>query len=470
MEPIVDYYSLFVTTILWQFVDMKLAIVSVPFKSDIGPCETFKMVRLESKDAFFFESSDAFGEPATTSVIGLGPFEKVKDPVFQSLQQNTDNQTMANSIPFSSGGYFGCVGYDAITEIEPKLARTGHFKNSSIDSSCVLGAKNLIVFDRKKKLIHFIGENAQRYEKSLVQRQPSEDFDRELEEITSARLTSTFGKKCFFDAVKVLKEHIRQGDIFQAVLAERFECEDIETGALEIFEALRKICPTPYSFFFTFSDRDFFGASPEALLKVTDGILTMNPIAGTRPRGKTESEDRLRERQLARSRKEAAEHLMLVDLARNDLGRVAQAGSVSVRTYRSIQKFSNVMHLVSEVSAVLSDSDTPIGALKACFPAGTLSGAPKFRAMEILAKLEFVPRGLYGGAVIAFDIGSKNLDTCIAIRSLEMINNRAILRAGAGIVADSKAQAEYDEIQYKLKPLRQAIALAERKDNGAVNR
>lgn len=304
----------------------------------------------------------------------------------------------------------------------------------------------------------------------MVCRERRRPINQEFEEIDSERLTSTWGAKRFSTAVKVLKEHILQGDIFQAVLAERFECVVRNTAALEIFEALRRISPTPYSYFFTFGDRDFFGASPEALLKVKDGILKTNPIAGTRPRGKTESEDLLRERQLARSPKEAAEHLMLVDLSRNDLGRVAEAGSVSVGMYRSVKRFSNVMHLVSEVTAVLSKTSSPIGALKACFPAGTLSGAPKFRAMEILAELEPVPRGFYGGAVIAYDIGSKSLDTCIAIRSLEMSEGKAILCAGAGIVADSKPQAEYEEIHHKLKALRQAIALAERTNDGAVNR
>jgi anthranilate synthase component 1 len=258
-----------------------------------------------------------------------------------------------------------------------------------------------------------------------------------------------------------LQESIRAGDIFQAVLAERFECET-EASAIDIFAQLYRINSAAYSFFFPFSQGEFMGASPEALLKVCQGRALTHPIAGTKPRGKTAIEDRALAKSLRASRKESAEHLMLVDLARNDLGRVAKPGSVRVNFYRSLQKLANVMHLVSEVEAELEPRQTPLRALASCFPAGTLSGAPKIRAMQLLAGLEREGRGLYGGAAIALDPLASRLESCIAIRCIEKRGRLAILRAGAGIVADSKARSEYDEISHKLLSARQALAAAER--------
>ena len=457
---------------------MKRVILSLPTIETDDPFETFRAVRGTEKDAFFFETADHFGERAHLSVIGLGPFVNLHGPIFETLKLASKGNPSHSLIPFADGGFFGCIGYDAVTEAEPKLYGVGHFSLSTSDSSRIISTKNLIVFDRRSKLVHFIGERATQHRPSLTKRKiratpknpAAESCASRLDEICASRLKPTLGAEKFRAAVKVLKAHIRQGDIFQAVLAERFECTKPKVSSLEIFEALREISPTPYSFFFTFKDRDLFGASPEALLKVKGSGLKTYPIAGTRPRGQTEVEDKALERQLTRSRKEAAEHLMLVDLARNDLGRVAKAGSVKVDVFRSIQKFSNVMHLVSEVNAELAEGSSPVDALQACFPAGTLSGAPKFRAMEILAQLEPLPRGFYGGVVMAFDPASMDLDTCIAIRSLEMTSSRALLRAGAGIVADSVPQAEYEEIHHKLKPLRQAIALAERKSHGSPHR
>jgi anthranilate synthase component 1 len=219
-------------------------------------------------------------------------------------------------------------------------------------------------------------------------------------------------------------------------------------------------CPSDYSFYFDFKESAFFGASPETLVKVKAGILETHPIAGTRPRGCDEKDDLLLERQLKRSTKEGAEHLMLVDLARNDLGRVSKAGTIKVEIFRKILRLSNVMHLVSVVKGEKKSDKTDLEALSACFPAGTLSGAPKVRAMEILSGLESQPRGFYGGAVVAFDHGG-GFDSCIAIRAVEIKDQTVILRAGAGIVADSQPEKEYQEIKHKLKALLSAVKAAE---------
>lgn len=210
------------------------------------------------------------------------------------------------------------------------------------------------------------------------------------------------------------------------------------------------------------------GASPEMLVRVEARKVSTNPIAGTRPRGRNSAEDQRQTRNLVRSPKEGAEHLMLVDLARNDLGRVANPGSVRVSRFRQLRKLSNVIHLVSQVDAELRDGVTALDALKAAFPAGTLSGAPKIRAMEILAELENEARGFYGGAVVAFD-GAGGLDSCIAIRCLEVRGQLGILRAGAGLVMDSKPESEYAEIKNKLKTLRVAIAATEILNNRGVS-
>lgn len=435
---------------------MTKAAVTTPMPSDVCAFRTFQCVRERHAGAFFFESANSIGESAALSVIGVGPTERLEGPVFAALRA-LEIAAVAGDVPYSAGGVFGCVGYDSIAELEPKLANRGTFAVGAGVESHVFFARDLIVFDHLKKLVHFVGTAADFA--SCLQACRAEDVVHA--ELSAERLTASLGRAKFFEGVQTLKDHIRDGDIFQAVLAERFEC-DVDVSAIHVFAALRAISPTPYSFFFNFGSCEFFGASPEALLKVEGGRLRTHPIAGTRPRGETEAQDRLMKRQLERSRKEGAEHLMLVDLARNDLGRVARTGSVEVNFYRSVQKFSNVMHLVSEVDADLDAGRTAIDALKACFPAGTLSGAPKFRAMELIAGIEKVPRGFYGGAVIGFDPQAQRLDSCIAIRSLEVREGKAILRAGAGIVADSKPDFEYAEIAHKLKPLRQAISSVEK--------
>jgi anthranilate synthase component 1 len=471
-------------------------------RSGADPLNVFQVVRKFHREAFFFESSASIGLPPEYSVIGLGPFETLRDrngfaeisihgkvsrtdePFFSALSRLVQSvqQTAPMLTPYHHGGVFGVVGYDSVVELEPKLKDRGCFlKSKEQVRSEVLLARTLIIFDHRSKSVHLVDAQSsdasetaldemerfvrvgalRSFQVQVSESQQKSSLSKNLPEMDASRLRPSLGLEGFRKGVETIQKHIKRGDIFQAVLAERFETE-VKAQDIEIFAKLRKRSPAPYHFFFSNAERSFFGASPEALVRLQNGDLRSNPIAGTRPRGKSEAEDRLLARSLLRSRKEAAEHLMLVDLARNDIGRVAQPGTVKVSNFRSLKRFSNVMHLVSEVDGRLADDASVVDALLACFPAGTLSGAPKVRAMEILADLEGVPRGLYGGAVVAFN-GRGGLDSCIAIRSAEMKGQTIILRAGAGIVADSKFENEYDEVKHKLRALREAIALAEQK-------
>lgn len=263
----------------------------------------------------------------------------------------------------------------------------------------------------------------------------------------------------FLDGVRALKEHIRAGEIFQAVLSQRF-VRSLSASPFSVYRALRRINPSPYLFFVDADGVSLAGSSPEMLVRCTGSRLTTHPIAGTRPRGRTDGEDADHERELLDDPKENAEHLMLVDLGRNDLGRVATPGSVTVDRFAAVERFSHVMHLVSRVSAELAPGRDALDALTAAFPAGTVSGAPKVRAMELLSELEPVQRGPYAGAVAYLDFAG-NLDSCIAIRTLVAREGRAEVQAGAGIVADSSPEREYDETVAKAEAVLAAVSWAE---------
>jgi anthranilate synthase component 1 len=263
------------------------------------------------------------------------------------------------------------------------------------------------------------------------------------------------GKAAFLKGVRKLKEHIRAGDIFQAVLSTPFEAK-VSGSPADVYRRLRRESPAPFHFWIADGDRHLIGASPERLVSVENGTARNMPIAGTRKRGKNRGDDLRLERNLRRSPKERAEHVMLVDLARNDLGKVCRPGSVKVSSYQQVKRFSNVMHLVSEVEGRLDKSRKPWDALAACFPAGTVSGAPKVRAIELIAGLEKTPRGFYSGVVVFGD--GKNLESILTIRSLMLSKGKARIQAGAGIVADSKPEREYQEVLDKLAAIRRALA------------
>ncbi len=271
---------------------------------------------------------------------------------------------------------------------------------------------------------------------------------------------STVGREQFMKSVETAKEHIRAGDIFQVVLSHRMSA-DVSQPPFEGYRALRVTNPSPYMYFLRLGEFAVVGSSPEVLVRRTDGLIEVRPIAGTRPRGRTADEDRELEAELKANEKERAEHVMLVDLGRNDVGRVAEFGTVETNEYMVVERYSQVMHLVSNVRGRVKGELAPLDAVRATFPAGTVSGAPKVRAMEIIDALEPVRRGIYAGAVGHFDYHG-NLDLAITIRTLVYANGRAYWGVGAGIVADSDPRGEWEETMNKGRALWQAVQRAER--------
>jgi anthranilate synthase component I len=273
------------------------------------------------------------------------------------------------------------------------------------------------------------------------------------------RLHSNMTRERYEAMVKRAKAYIRAGDIFQVVLSQRLAVP-VRVPAFQVYRALRVVNPSPYMYFLRIDDVTVLGSSPEMLVKVTGRDVEYRPIAGTRPRGRTEEEDRRLEAELKADEKERAEHIMLVDLGRNDIGRVCEFSTVRPQELMLVERYSHVMHLVSRLQGRLRPDADSYAALAACFPAGTLSGAPKVRAMEIIDELEPTRRGLYGGAVLYLDF-SGNLNSCIVIRTVLIRNQQAYLQAGAGIVADSVPALEYEESMNKAKAMLKAFEMAE---------
>src|SRR5580692_7179008 len=275
---------------------------------------------------------------------------------------------------------------------------------------------------------------------------------------TPLRVESNFTRPQFLAAVRKSKEYVRAGDVFQVVISQRFSART-DADPFEIYRALRVLNPSPYMYFLKLGDTAIVGSSPELLLKVQGREAFYRPIAGTRPRGKDEAEDQILAAELAADPKERAEHIMLVDLGRNDLGRVSEYGSVRVERLEFVERYSHVMHLVSTLRGQLRPDVDCFDALAACFPGGTLSGAPKVRAMEIIDELEPTRRGIYAGAILYLDF-SGNLDSCIAIRTLVAKNGRAYIQAGGGVVADSVPAREYQETVNKARAIVSALEIA----------
>ena len=259
--------------------------------------------------------------------------------------------------------------------------------------------------------------------------------------------------------MRQVKTHITDGDVLQVVLSQRFQV-GLQADAFAVYRALRHVNPSPYMYFIRLADKAIAGSSPEMLVRVEGGRVETHPIAGTRPRGATEADDARLAEELKGSEKERAEHVMLVDLGRNDLGRVCEYGSVRVSQFMRVERYSHVMHLVSKVEGRLADGVDRLDALAACFPAGTVSGAPKLRAMEIIAALEPTRRGIYAGAIGYLDFAG-NLDCCIAIRTVTVDGAVASVQAGAGIVADSDPAAEFEETRAKAQAMLRAIEIAQ---------
>ncbi len=375
--------------------------------------------------------------------------------------------------PFISGAV-GVFGYDTIRWVEdlPDLERTPVAE----DELTLLFLEDVVAFDHVRRRLYLVANarvpNAadpgaayadavarlDRMQADLFA--PSAPPEPGLATVAVPEPEVNMEPERFKEAVRTAKEHIRAGDIFQVVLSQRFTVPG-NPGDLALYRALRAINPSPYMFLLRLDEASVVGSSPEPLLRVTGDRLTYHPIAGTVPRSGEPEEDSRRAESLRNDPKEQAEHVMLVDLGRNDLGRVAVPGSVRVEELMVVERYSHVMHLVSSLAATLREGVTPLEALYACFPAGTVSGAPKVRAMEIIEALEPDRRGLYAGAVGYLDF-SGNLDTCIALRTMVVRSDSVRVQAGAGIVADSDPDREYEETRHKARALLEAITLAHR--------
>lgn len=387
-------------------------------------------------------------------------------------------KTHANeTLPRFTGGAVGYLGYDAIRHFEPRVPKHQNPGLGFPEAQFHI-ADTLVVFDHLERVLKVVSHVQLNHEAGLDSRYrdaverinavierlndpfPQYPVGGELPDISVAeRRRPNMTPDAFRSMVEAGKKYIRQGDIFQVVLSQRV---DIDTPAhpFSIYRALRTVNPSPYMFYLDFGEYQVVGASPELLVRLEDGVVSNHPIAGTRPRGATTAEDNANAADLITDEKERAEHIMLVDLGRNDIGRVSKPGTVRLPKMMEIERFSHVMHIVTNVDGDIRDDLRAVDALRACFPAGTVSGAPKVRAMEIIAELEPDARGVYSGAVGYLDF-SGEMDTCIALRTLVYKDGVASLQAGGGIVADSTAEGEYNESLHKMAALVRAIERAE---------
>ena len=381
----------------------------------------------------------------------------------------------APDLPRFFGGLVGYLGYDVARFFERLPDRT--LDDLELPDACFLFTDTLVIFDNLRQRITVVSnahvedpspEGLERAYEGAIQ--SIEAIVGELRKPAPVRPPrppapiqqaprSTLTQEAFEGAVRQCKEYVRAGDIIQAVLSRRLE---VPTTAdpFDIYRALRIINPSPYMYYLRLGDLALVGSSPEVLVRLEEGRIDLRPIAGTRPRGRDEAEDSRLEQELLADPKERAEHIMLVDLGRNDVGRVAEVGSVEVNELMVTERYSHVMHIVSNVRGRLTPGRDAFDLLRACFPAGTVSGAPKIRAMEIIEELEPVKRGPYAGAVGYFSF-SGNMDTCITIRTILCRGGRAYIQAGAGIVADSEPTREYQETANKAEAMLRAVALAE---------
>ena len=380
--------------------------------------------------------------------------------------------------PKFSGGAIGYIGYDAIRHIEklPELTED----DLNVPDIFLVITDTMLVFDNMEHKITVVSnvfvegevdlkeaynEGVAKIEAIVTRLKEARPSESKPDAKSGAKpgagkVTSTFAEIDFLAAVKKTKEYIRSGDIIQAVISQRFSVPLTgEPDPFDIYRALRIINPSPYMFFLRLAGIVLAGSSPEILVGNDGPDIRVRPIAGTRPRGKDDAEDQRLETELLADPKERAEHIMLVDLGRNDVGRVAETGSVEVDELMVIERYSHVMHIVSNVKGRLKEGKDSFDALRACFPAGTLTGAPKVRAMEIIEEMEPVRRGVYGGSVgyISF---SGNMDMCITIRTILVKDNIAHVQAGAGIVADSDPQKEFEETQNKARGMLKAVEMS----------
>jgi anthranilate synthase component I len=477
------------------------------------PVSAFLRIAAEEPEAFLLESVEGGEHVGRYTFIGVQPYKKMvargrritvregrresafDGDIFEELKKALSGHTPARlpGLPPFTAGAVGFFAYDVVRQIErlPSLAKD----ELGVPDACLMFFDQVLAFDHVKKEIYLMvmadlaregREGAyersvrrlNRLEKRLAAALPAR---RKKKALAKLKVSSRTSKAAFLKAVEKTKEYIASGDVFQCVLSQRFDCVP-GVDAFEIYRALRIVNPSPYMYFLRFglegekakgekqvlrSAKDdkrrgtahIVGSSPELLVRVHGRDVEYRPIAGTRPRSADEAEDRALEDDMRGDEKEVAEHVMLVDLGRNDVGRVSEFGSVKVKELMVVERYSHVMHMVSSLEGKLRAGLNAIDAFRACFPAGTLSGAPKIRAMEIIEELEPARRGVYGGSVLYADF-SGNLDSCIAIRTLYMNGEQGHFQAGAGIVADSVPEKEFEESVNKARAVVRAIERA----------
>lgn len=462
----------------------------------LTPLAVYLKLAKADADSFLLESVEGGESLARYSFVGVDPEFTVSGSgrsvqirnasgtssqdvsVIQFLRDHFGKFGLSESdgLPSFAGGAIGWLGFSCAAWFEPALGR--HIDPPEAEAGFMF-CRTIVAFDHAKQVIKIVSlvftdeadGSRQQLEAIFKTAVGANRLVRETLEKGSLELpqngarpagvasTSNFEEADFKEAVRVIKEYIAAGDAYQVVLSQCFT-RPTAASPVAIYRAMRSLNPSPYMFLIRTNGRSIIGASPEMLVRCRGRKLEYRPIAGTRPRGKSAEEDAQLAAEMQADRKEVAEHLMLVDLGRNDLGRVAEFGTVAVSGLMSVEKYSHVQHLVTHLSAELKEDLDRFDALAACFPAGTVSGAPKVRAIEIITGLEPTPRGIYSGAVGYFDY-SGNMDTCIAIRTMVLEDGVAKVQAGAGIVADSDPEAEFRETESKAAALLRAIEIAE---------
>jgi anthranilate synthase component I len=459
----------------------------------LTPVSAFLAISRGEEDAFLLESIERGEQIGRYSFLGARPYmqirtrggemrvergrkhEERRGNVFELAREilAEHRPAVVPGLPPFTAGAVGFCSYDIVRQLEKIGDRT---KDDLHLPDCGLMFFNrLLAFDHLRHQIHIIAAA------DLRNQAPRSAYARALSDIArlekklsgglrpqwqraapnrqgKLKLHALRGRKDFEDSVRQAKQYIAAGDIFQVVLSERLDFTP-GVAAFDIYRALRAVNPSPYMYFLKMGGIHILGSSPEMLVRVSANKLEYRPIAGTHPRGRDEAEDRRLENEMLSDEKERAEHVMLVDLGRNDLGRVSEYGSIKVRDLMYVERYSHVMHIVSALEGKLRPGLHALDAFAACFPAGTLTGAPKVRAMQIIEELEPTRRGIYGGSVLYADFAG-NLDSCIAIRTMLMRGKRAYLQAGAGIVADSDPASEYQESLNKAKAVLRAVELA----------
>lgn len=464
--------------------------VSCEILSDFTtPIETMKILKSVSTHCYMLESAQANETWGRYTFLGFEPKLEITcidgEMKIGNLKVKTKNpsaylrQILADYksprfdyLPSFTGGLVGYFSYDYLVYSEPAVKRDVEDTEAFKDVDLMLFDK-VIAFDHlRQKIVIIVNmplddvENG--YKKAVMELEQLVELLRHGEKKNEpggrllGEVTPLFDKEQFCGMAEKAKHHIHEGDIFQIVLSNRL-CAPFEGSLLNTYRVLRTINPSPYMFYFSGTDAEVAGASPETLVKLEDGVLHTFPLAGTRPRGKTEEEDKALETELLADEKEPAEHNMLVDLGRNDLGKISKFGTVQVEKLHSIERFSHVMHIGSTVRGEIREDKDALDAIEAVLPAGTLSGAPKIKACQLIGELENNKRGIYGGAIGYIDF-TGNMDTCIAIRIAYKKNGKVFVRSGAGIVADSVPEKEFEECLNKARASLKALELAQEEE------